>query len=83
MQVSPFTMDVIHLIFTCCGAEVMGDWTEMLNDYYDYIKVADAVSLIIYAEHLTSSFFKNKNVYVLSSLLFVFVGFHILLQILP
>ena len=76
MQVSPFTMDVIHLIFTCCGAEVMGDWTEMLNDYYDYIKVADAVSLIIYAEHLTSSFFKNKNVYVLSFLLFVFVGFH-------
>ena len=48
-------MDVIHLIFTCCGVEVMGDWTEMLNDYYDYIKVADKASLIIYAEYLRSS----------------------------
>jgi len=37
-QLAPFTCDVIHLIFTCCGADMMSDWTELLNDYYDYIK---------------------------------------------
>ena len=38
-QLAPFTCDVIHLIFTCCGADLMSDWNELLSDYYDYIKV--------------------------------------------
>ena len=43
---APFTCDVIHLIFTCCGADLMSEWTELLNDYYDYIKVSSLVLLV-------------------------------------
>ena len=42
---APFTCDVIHLIFTCCGADLMSDWNELLSDYYDYIKVPPSLSL--------------------------------------
>ena len=30
---------MIHLLFTCCGGDIAQDITELLNDYYDYLKV--------------------------------------------
>ena len=38
-QVSPITMDVIHVLFTCCDTDVA--ITEALNCYYDYLKARD------------------------------------------
>ena len=40
LQIAPFTQDVVHLIFACCGSDMMTDWTEIISDYYDYLKVA-------------------------------------------
>ena len=56
-QLAPFTSDVIHLIFTCCGADMMSDWTELLNDYYDYIKVSSLATYScsqVYPAHIGS-----------------------------
>ena len=36
--VAPPTTDVIHVIFTCCDADISSHMTEALNSYYDYLK---------------------------------------------
>ena len=35
---APLTTDVIHVIFTCCDADISSHMTEALNSYYDYLK---------------------------------------------
>ena len=37
-QLAPFTSDVIHVLFTCCGLDLAANMTEAMNDYYDYLK---------------------------------------------
>ena len=37
-QIAPFTSDVIHVLFTCCGLDLAANMTEAMNDYYDYLK---------------------------------------------
>ena len=47
LQIAPFTQDVVHLIFACCGSDMMTDWTEIISDYYDYLKVAITTDPIV------------------------------------
>ena len=38
-QFAPLTMDVIHLLFTSVGGNMVEYITEALNEYYDLLKV--------------------------------------------
>ena len=41
-QFAPLTTDVIHLMFTSVGSDMVDYITEALNEYYDLLKVKAA-----------------------------------------
>lgn len=38
-QIASFTSDIVHTIFNCCSTDIMNDWSDLLNEYYDFFKM--------------------------------------------